>query len=193
MGAPFLFGKLPAHGDFVARGLSDEAERLLDDWASREIETARTALGDDFDAAHDAAPPWGFIAGPGVLGEGWRWGAIAASVDTAGRRFVVVAGLDGLDPADAAFLGLNGVQAAETAIRTMLIERLDVDAAMDLLADGAAAGGPAEAGRVLAAAPSSGVWWSLAEVTPPAAGDVPPAGLVSSAIERVAALLKEAA
>lgn len=191
MSRPFLFGKLPAHGDFVARGLTPEAERLLDDWASREMETAREALGEAFDAAHDAAPGWGFIAGPGPLGDGWRWGAAAASVDSAGRRFLILAGLGDMEGPEAAFLGLDGVRRTEDAIRRMLLDRLDADAALDLLAHDDIVSG--EAGRILAACPGRGAWWSMAGLAPAAGGDVPPAGLVSSTLERVSDLLKEAA
>lgn len=192
-GAPFLFGKLPAHGDFVARGLEPGVERAWDEWAGREIGTAREALGDDFEAAHDATPPWAFVSGPGPLGEGWRWGAVAASVDSAGRRFLVVAGVDGVEPADAAFAGHAGVQAADAAIRAMLVDGLDADTAVSLLAPSPVGQDAIVAGRMLAPAPGAGVWWSLAGITPPLAGDAPPAGLVSGTLSRVSALLKDAA
>lgn len=192
MAAPFIFGKLPAHGDFVARGLSPAAERLWDDWASAEIDAAREALGEDFNSAHDAAPPWGFVSGPGALGETWRCGAIAASVDSAGRRFVVVAGTDGLAGSEAAFLGLSRMRAAEAAIRTMLVEGLEVEAGLALLTDDGEPDARAAAG-LLDAKPTASAWWSVGDLVPPATGDTPPAGIVTSAIERVAALLKDAA
>lgn len=190
MAAPFIFGKLPAHGDFVARGLDAGVQQAWDDWASREIEAAREALGEAFEAAHDAAPPWGFIAGPGPLGEGWRWGAVAASVDSAGRRFLVVAGFDGLEAAEAAFLGLHGVAEAEAAIRAMLLQGLGADAGLDQLLVPAAM---REAAQIFSARPKTGVWWSTGGIVPPVAGDAPPPGLVASAIERIAALLREEA
>lgn len=78
-----LFGKLPAHGDFVARGLSFEAREALDAWLSASMLDARDAYGDSFDDRFDAAPPWQ-CAGEGVAG------AIAASQDSVGRRFPVL-------------------------------------------------------------------------------------------------------
>ena len=35
--SPFLFGKLPAHGDFVSRGMEAAAQQVWDGWASGEI------------------------------------------------------------------------------------------------------------------------------------------------------------
>lgn len=78
-----LFGKLPAHGDFVARGLGAEARERLDAWLSASLADARETLGDGFADRFDAALPWR-CTGPGVAG------AIAASQDAAGRRFPVL-------------------------------------------------------------------------------------------------------
>ena len=47
-GRPFLFGKLPAHGDFVARGLTPDAQAAWDDWASAGLERAMSELGEAF-------------------------------------------------------------------------------------------------------------------------------------------------
>ncbi|WP_089929164.1 type VI secretion system-associated protein TagF [Caulobacter sp. UNC279MFTsu5.1] len=88
----FAFGKLPSHGDFVARGLSGPDRDAWDAWASAGLAQARTALGADFEARHDAAPPLRFAFGPGPFGEGWRTGALAPSIDSAGRRFIIVLG-----------------------------------------------------------------------------------------------------
>ena len=77
-GAVFVFGKLPAHGDFVSRGLSDAAREAWDSWATAALERLRDGHP-DFEDAHDAAAPWRFVAGPSTLGPGWRAGALAAS------------------------------------------------------------------------------------------------------------------
>jgi type VI secretion system protein ImpM len=90
--AAFAFGKLPTHGDFVARGLSGSDRDAWDAWASAGLAQARTVLGADFEARHDTAPPLRFSFGPGPFGEGWRTGALAPSIDATGRRFVIVLG-----------------------------------------------------------------------------------------------------
>lgn len=74
-----LFGKLPAHGDFIARGVGAGERDTLDAWLSDSMADA-AAYYEDFEARYDAAPPWRH-AGPA------GGGAICASVDAAGRRF----------------------------------------------------------------------------------------------------------
>lgn len=74
-----VFGKLPAHGDFVSRGLTAELRTRLDAWLSAAMVEARAAYA-DFDDRFDRATPWR-AEGDGVSG------AIAASQDGAGRRF----------------------------------------------------------------------------------------------------------
>jgi type VI secretion system ImpM family protein len=88
----FAFGKLPSHGDFVARGLAPDEREAWDAWSSAGLQDARMALGEAFEGRHDAAPPVRFTFGPGPFGEGWSTGAMTASIDTAGRRFIIVLG-----------------------------------------------------------------------------------------------------
>lgn len=82
-----LFGKLPAHGDFVARGLGAAERDAIDGWLAASLDTARDALGAAFDDAYDSAPPWRFGA---VDDDGGVAAAIAPSVDAVGRRFPIV-------------------------------------------------------------------------------------------------------
>ena len=60
MSGAFLFGKMPSHGDFVARGLAAEERDSLDAWLSAELADARAALGERFEERFDSAPPWRF-------------------------------------------------------------------------------------------------------------------------------------
>ena len=94
----FLFGKLPAHGDFVCRGLAAEERDALDDWMAEELAIARAGLGDGFEAAFDAAPPWRFAWREA---EAWSAGALAASADAVGRRFPLLLGRRAVAPGDA--------------------------------------------------------------------------------------------
>jgi len=89
-----IFGKLPFHGDFVARGIGGEDRATLDDWLSQSMAEAHDRLGESFSEAFDMASPWLFAWND----EGtWTAGALAPSVDSAGRRFPIIAGLRGLD------------------------------------------------------------------------------------------------
>lgn len=84
----WVFGKLPAHGDFVSRGLSAPQRDALDAWLSASLVDARNAYDTAFEDRFDSAPPW-HCTGEGVAG------AITPSQDAAGRRYpllVVCAG-----------------------------------------------------------------------------------------------------
>lgn len=83
MTAAIVLGKLPFHGDFVARGISANERDDLDAWLANSMAAAREQLRDRFADAFDCAPAWHF---------GWhdlRWtaGALVPSMDSAGRRF----------------------------------------------------------------------------------------------------------
>lgn len=90
---PLLFGKLPAHGDFVARGMASSERDALDMWLSAEMAGARADAGAGFEDAFDAAPVWRFALPDGAA---WRAGALAPSIDAAGRRFPLLFGWAGL-------------------------------------------------------------------------------------------------
>jgi type VI secretion system protein ImpM len=80
-----LFGKMPAHGDFVSRGYSLEERLRLDQWLSREMDQARAQSGPGFEERYDQAPCWCFAA---VGSDGlWQGGTLCPSIDSAGRRF----------------------------------------------------------------------------------------------------------
>jgi type VI secretion system protein ImpM len=93
-----IFGKLPVHGDFIARGLAPDVRDGLDDWIAASLADARDALGERFENAFDMAPPWRFAR---PEGDGWVAGAIAPSVDGVGRRYPILAqlGVAGIDSA----------------------------------------------------------------------------------------------
>ena len=178
---PFLFGKLPAHGDFVARGLSDEEQAAWDAWASAGLEQARERLGDELDGALDAAPPWRFVSRGDA---GWRAGSLACSVDNAGRRFVLVLGVADLSPEQAAATGMRDAEVVEAVLYDALASRTPADDAVLSLAAAVGAPDPKMATAVEALAPAPGgpgVWWTLGgERHPPlvlAAGE-PPADLL---------------
>ena len=50
----WLFGKMPAHGDFVSRGLGPTMRDRLDLWLSAEMDVARAEFGDEFEPRYDA-------------------------------------------------------------------------------------------------------------------------------------------
>ncbi|WP_424813025.1 type VI secretion system-associated protein TagF [Roseococcus sp. YIM B11640] len=89
---PGLFGKLPAHGDFVRRALPRSFVAPWDAWLSEGMAQARESLGDEaWETAWAAAPVWRFRLAPGACGPDAAFGVVATSADTVGRRFPLTA------------------------------------------------------------------------------------------------------
>ena len=82
-----LYGKLPAHGDFIRRALPEEFVGPWDAWLQAGIAAARDELGDGFAAAWDAAPSWRFRLPAGACGGTAAAGVMLRSEDMVGRRF----------------------------------------------------------------------------------------------------------
>lgn len=152
-----VFGKLPAHGDFVSRGLSGAERDAMDGWLSASLAAARDGLGATFCDLWDRAPPWRF----GAAGAA---GALAPSVDAVGRRYPILVRRTGLAPGQ--------VASAAEACEALLFDALAGGWSADALADAVGAVAP-EAGQDWQGA---ALWWTEGgEAFPPAsiAGDRP--------------------
>jgi type VI secretion system protein ImpM len=96
-----FYGKLPALGDFVQRGLPPAFIERWDRWLQDSLRAVHQALGD---ACHDHfvhAPAWRFVLAPGVLtADAWT-GVLLPSCDRVGRDFPLTVALPfagALDP-----------------------------------------------------------------------------------------------
>ena len=150
---PVLFGKLPSHGDFISRGLDLTGCDAWDRWASEGLQAAHEALGERFDDAHDRAPPWRFVDGPGRFGRDWRAGALAPSIDAAGRRFMIMLAADGLSSDQAGGGGEAIAEQMEGLIYQAFESGWDADEAI------AAAHAPVT--MIAAGPPPRPRWWTL--------------------------------
>ena len=83
-----MVGKLPFHGDFVARGANARQRRQIDNWLADSMAAARDLFGPTFEATFDAAKAWLFAWQDGQ----WTAGALTPSADRAGRRFPLLVG-----------------------------------------------------------------------------------------------------
>lgn len=84
-----LFGKVPAHGDFVRRGLPTSFVGPWDTWLQDGMATARDRLGARWAQAWDGAPPWRFALPAGACGPDAVAGVMLPSEDMVGRRFPI--------------------------------------------------------------------------------------------------------
>ena len=82
-----LFGKLPAHADFVHRLLPRSFIAPWDAWLSDGILAAQPTLVERYAAAWETAPAWRFRLAPGVCGPDAALGVMLTSADQVGRRF----------------------------------------------------------------------------------------------------------
>lgn len=153
MSGAFLFGKLPSHGDFVSRSLSAAEKSELDLWLSGEIAEARDRLGEEFEPRFDNAPPFRFAwddAGS------WRAGAMAASMDSAGRRFPLLVGRRALGTREAA----AAAEDCEAAIYDAFARGWTADRLVEAVEQAPA--------RTVDGTPASG-WWAVDEDAAPQA------------------------
>jgi type VI secretion system protein ImpM len=128
-----LYGKMPAHGDFVRRALPGSFVAPWDAWLAAGIAAARERLGEGFASAWDEAPAWRFALPAGICGPDAVAGVMLPSADTVGRRFpLTVAALlpRGLPPEEGWF---GTVEARARQAREGL---LDADALTRVLAHG---------------------------------------------------------
>jgi type VI secretion system protein ImpM len=82
-----LFGKLPAHGDFVRRQLPGGFVRLWDEWLQGGIAAAQDSEGDGFAEMWTGAGPLRFHLPAGACGDHAVAGVLLCSQDSVGRRF----------------------------------------------------------------------------------------------------------
>lgn len=122
-----FYGKLPARGDFLRRGLSRPVAQAWDDWVERVLPAARCALGGDWSDSWKALRPWRFRLAPGLCGEALLSGVWLASCDRIGRPFPLLLAAQGvmlrdgfLDTAEAlAWEAIHGTVAPDDLIAAL--------------------------------------------------------------------------
>lgn len=82
-----FFGKLPARGDFVRAGLTEDVVAPLDLWCRECLTESRAALGSGWEQAWMTAPIWRFLLPPGACGARALLGVWLPSMDKAGRHY----------------------------------------------------------------------------------------------------------
>lgn len=84
-----LFGKLPAHGDFIYRNLSSQFIQVWDEWLQHFISASREQIGDVWLNIYLTSPLWRFVFSQGVIDRHAWAGVLIPSVDRVGRYFPV--------------------------------------------------------------------------------------------------------
>jgi type VI secretion system protein ImpM len=148
---PGFLGKLPARGDFVARGLPRGFAEAWDAWLAEAMTGSRQILGEAWLPAWMEAPIWRFALPAGHCGEAAAAGVMLPSVDRAGRHWPLMLG--------AVFPGLAAAPLPDDAWLAAL-EQAGLEAVM-------ADAGPDEVAARMAQAPpgfgiggGSATWWT---------------------------------
>ncbi len=84
---PGLYGKLPAHGDFVVRDLPSSFVNDWDLWLQQFMNGTRERIGNDWLNIYLTSPLWRFVLSPGVIDSNVWAGIVMPSVDRVGRYF----------------------------------------------------------------------------------------------------------
>ena len=126
-----FYGKLPSHGDFLRRRVSDAFVGVWDGWLQECILESRNSLGDRWLDVYLTSPAWRFACAAGVFGREPVIGLMVPSVDRVGRYFhlTLVASLPQdvsiIAAASAAEPFLDGAE--RLVVETLASERVDFD------------------------------------------------------------------
>jgi len=82
-----FYGKLPSHGDFLRRRVSDAFVGVWDGWLQECLTASRSALGDRWLDIYLTSPVWRFACASGACGPSPVMGVMVPSVDRVGRYF----------------------------------------------------------------------------------------------------------
>ena len=149
--SPGWFGKLPSQGDFLLRRLPPLFTDPWDRWLSAGLAGWQQRAPDTWLADYLQAPPWLFVAAPGVLpgaGPAGFAGVLMPSVDRVGRYFPFTLcqplprGLPGAMAWPALLTGLQGLheQAIAALEQEWTTDRLDAELLAGVAAEGQDAG-----------------------------------------------------
>jgi type VI secretion system protein ImpM len=82
-----FFGKLPAHGDFIYRGLPSQFIQVWDEWLQGFVGCSQEQLGESWLDIYLTSPIWRFAFSDGVIDQHQWAGIVLPSVDRVGRYF----------------------------------------------------------------------------------------------------------
>jgi type VI secretion system protein ImpM len=91
-GPPFVYGKLPARGDFITRGFERRFLDPWDEWLQQAMIASQESLAELWRDAYLTSPIWRFALSAGSCGPDTMLGVLIPSVDKVGRYFPLTLG-----------------------------------------------------------------------------------------------------
>jgi type VI secretion system protein ImpM len=126
-----FYGKLPSHGDFLRRRVSDAFVGVWDGWLQDCLAASRSMLGDRWLDVYLISPAWRFACAAGTFGAAPVIGVMVPSVDRVGRYFhlTVVSELPAGASVVSAATTLESFfdSAEQLAVETLADERIDFE------------------------------------------------------------------
>lgn len=129
-----VYGKLPAHGDFIQRNLSASFVKPWDEWLQHFVAGAKEKIGADWLDIYLTSPIWRFALSHGAVDDACWAGVLMPSVDLVGRYFPFTVALripDGVNP----FEFLDSQSAWYTRVEELALGALNGDMSLDDLVD----------------------------------------------------------
>lgn len=156
-----IFGKLPAHGDFLHRNLPSRVINVWDEWLQAFVANTQERLGESWLEIYLTSPIWRYCLSQGVVDDNQWAGIVLPSVDRVGRYFpfsIMRKISNGLAPSEFVETGVQWYEEIENLALQALDGQLQIDALLDALNQLSPPGGsqyirqpagPAEAGVVV--------------------------------------------
>jgi type VI secretion system protein ImpM len=121
-----FYGKLPSHGDFLRRRVSDAFVHVWDGWLQECMTASRRALGDRWLDVYLTSPAWRFGCAAGACGPSAVVGVMAPSVDRVGRYFPLTVVAE-LPPTASLIAVASRMESFFDAAERLVIETLAAD------------------------------------------------------------------
>lgn len=131
-----VFGKLPAHGDFIYRDLPTRFINVLDTWLQGFVGGSKEQLGEQWLDIYLTSPIWRFAFSEGVVDESAWAGVFLPSVDRVGRYFpfsIAMPLVSGTVPTEFLSLQSSWYDVMETAALRALDGELVIDDLVDVI------------------------------------------------------------
>ena len=125
-----IFGKLPAHGDFVMRHLPQSFITGWDEWLQHYIAGSKEQLGENWLNIYLTSPIWRFVFSPGVMDNKAWAGVMLPSVDRVGRYYpisVVTPLAESVNPLEFISMQSDWFAAVEELCLQALNDEMDAD------------------------------------------------------------------
>jgi type VI secretion system protein ImpM len=121
-----FYGKLPSHGDFLRRRVSDAFLHVWDGWLQECMIASQRALGDRWLDVYLTSPAWRFGCAAGACGPSPVVGVMVPSVDRVGRYFPLTVVAE-LPPTASLIAVASRTESFFDNAERLVIETLDAD------------------------------------------------------------------